>query len=78
MIIFVCLFLKTIVIKKRIKKAAKNVHERLHREPCYVHPKLSFIPNVVINVFTLIVALTLMGTILYLLIHFLIKAFYNF
>ncbi|MDR6845987.1 hypothetical protein J2W95_002698 [Flavobacterium granuli] len=70
-------FLKTITIKKKIKKVAKNVRERLHREPYYAHPRLSFIPNIVLNIITFIIALALIGAILYLLINFLIKAFYH-
>lgn len=77
MLKFVYVFLKTKVIKKRIKIAARNVHGRLHREPFYVHPKLSFIPNIVINIITFIIALVLIAAILYLLIRFLIKAFYH-
>lgn len=53
------------------------MHGHLHREPFYVHPKLDFIPNIVINLITLLIALALIGTILYLLISYLIKAFYN-
>ncbi len=53
------------------------MREHLHREPFYVHPKLDFIPNIVINLITFIIALALIGTILYLLISFLIKEFYN-
>jgi hypothetical protein len=53
------------------------MHEHLHREPLYVHPRLSFIPNIVINIITLVIAIALIGTILYLLINFLIKAFYH-
>ena len=70
-------FLKVIIIRKKIKIAARNVHERLHREPCYVHPKLSFIPNIVINIITFIIALSLIGAILYLIVSYLIKAFYH-
>ena len=64
-------------IKKKLKIAAKTMHGHLHREPFYVHPKLDFIPNIVINLITLLIALALIGTILYLLISYLIKAFYN-
>lgn len=71
-----CIY-KFISIKKRIKIAARKVHEHLHREPYYVHPQLAFIPNIVINVITFIIALALIGTILYLLIRFLVKAFYH-
>lgn len=53
------------------------MHEHFHREPFYVHPKLAFIPNIVINLITFFVALALIGVILYLLIGYLIKAFYN-
>ena len=53
------------------------MHERLHREPYYVHPKLKFIPNIIINLITLCTALALIGTLVYLLIHFLTNAFYN-
>jgi hypothetical protein len=64
-------------IKKKIKIAVKNIHEQLHREPFYVHPGLSFIPNIVINLITFFVAFALIGAILYLLIGYLIKAFYH-
>nr|WP_315154593.1 hypothetical protein [uncultured Flavobacterium sp.] len=53
------------------------MREHLHREPFYVHPKLNFIPNIVINLITFFIALALIGTILYLLVRFLIKAFYH-
>lgn len=53
------------------------MHEHLHREPFYVHPRLSFIPNIVLNIITFIIALALIVAILYLLINFLIKAFYH-
>ncbi|PVX47170.1 hypothetical protein C8C85_3092 [Flavobacterium sp. 103] len=70
-------FLKIIAIKRKIKIAAKSIHERLHSEPYYMHAKLSFIPNIVINIITFIIAFALVATILYLLINFLIKAFYH-
>jgi hypothetical protein len=53
------------------------MHERLHREPYYVHPKLKFIPNIVINGISFIIAFALIVTILYLLIRFLINEFYH-
>lgn len=70
-------FIKAISIKKKIKIAAKSVHERLHREPFYVHPRLKFIPNIVINILAFILAFSLIGAILYILIRFLLKAFYH-
>jgi hypothetical protein len=74
MLVFI---LKRNSIKKKIQIAAKKMHEHLHREPYYVHPKLKFIPNIVINVISFIIALTLIVTILYLLIRFLINEFYH-
>jgi len=53
------------------------VHERLHREPFYVHPRLKFIPNIVINIVAFIIAFALIAAILYVLIRFLLKAFYH-
>jgi hypothetical protein len=53
------------------------VHERLHREPFYVHPRLKFIPNIVINIAAFIIAFALIAAILYVLIGFLLKAFYH-
>jgi hypothetical protein len=70
-------FKKEYSIKKKIKIVAQTMHERLHREPFYAHPKLKFIPNIVVNLITFIIAFALITAILYLLIRFLIKAFYH-
>jgi hypothetical protein len=32
-----------------IKIVKKNIHERLHRESYFMHPRLKFIPNIVFN-----------------------------
>jgi hypothetical protein len=53
------------------------MHEHLHREPFYVHPRLKFIPNIVINILAFIIAFALIAAILYILIRFLLKAFYH-
>jgi hypothetical protein len=53
------------------------MHEHLHREPYYVHPKLKFIPNIVINLISFCIAFALIAAILYILIRFLLKAFYH-
>lgn len=53
------------------------MHERLHREPFYVHPKLKFIPNIILNSISFIIAFALITIILFVLIRFLIKAFYH-
>jgi len=55
----------------------QNIHERLHREPYYVHPKLKFIPNIVINLISFFIAFALIATLVYRLIHFLIDEFYH-
>jgi hypothetical protein len=53
------------------------MHERLQREPFYVHPRLKFIPNIVINIVAFVIAFALIAAILYILIRFLLKAFYH-
>jgi len=58
-------------IKKKAKITAKKVHEYLHREPYYVHPKLKFIPNIIVNGISLFIAIALISTILYLLCRYL-------
>jgi hypothetical protein len=68
---------KIVVIKKKAKIAAKNVHEYLQREPTYIHPRLKFIPNVIVNGISLFIALALISGILYLLFHFITNAFYH-
>lgn len=60
-----------------MKIAARNVHERLHREPFYIHPRLRVVPNIVINVITFLVALALISAFLYIIVDYLIKAFYS-
>lgn len=64
-------------MKKKIKIASKNVHEYLHREPSYIHPRLKFIPNVIINAVSFVIAVTIISVIIYFIFRFLIKAFYH-
>lgn len=65
------------MIKKKIKIVQKNFHERLHREPYFYHPKLSFIPNIVFNLISLLIALTAVAGLLYFLFRYLINKFYH-
>lgn len=64
-------------MKKNAKIVAKNLHEYLHREPYYVHPKLKFIPNIIVNGISLFIAIALISSVLYVLCNYLIKAFYH-
>ena len=63
--------------KKKISISKNKIHERLHREPSYIHPKLKFIPNIILNLISFIVSLAVVATLIYLLIIYLADKFYN-
>ena len=65
------------IIKKKIKIAKQNIHERLHREPYYTHPRLKFIPNIIINIFSFLLAVAVVTSLLYIVLDYLIKKFYH-
>ena len=57
--------------------AKENIHERLHREPILTHPRLKFIPNIVLNLISFFITFAVAGTIFYFLINYLIMKFYH-
>lgn len=64
-------------MKKKVKLITSNIHEYFNREPYYNHPKLKFIPNIIINGVSFLIAIALIGAVLYFIFRFLIKAFYH-
>lgn len=77
MTILSLLSLKIIYYQKEIKIARENIHQRLHREPFITHPRLKFIPNIVLNLISFAISLAVVGTLLYLLLNYLIMKFYH-
>lgn len=71
-------FLKHCIIKKKVKIAKKKIVEQLHRDPNYVHPKLKFLPNIVINLVSFLLSLLVVATLLYFVLSYLIRKFYHF
>lgn len=65
------------MIKKKIKIAKENIRERLHREPYYTHPRLKFLPNIVVNLIGFILSFTVVAALLYVVLNYLIKKFYH-
>jgi hypothetical protein len=68
---------KIAIIKKKIKIVKQQIHDRLHREPYYVHPKLKFIPNIILNLISILISLIVIGFLINLLIHFVTNKFYH-
>jgi hypothetical protein len=57
--------------------AQQNLHQRLHRKPYFTHPRLNFIPNIVINLISLLISFAAVAGLLYLVFHYLINKFYH-
>lgn len=55
----------------------ESIRERLDREPYYTHPKMKFIPNIIINLFSFIIAVAIVSSLLFLLIRYLVNKFYH-
>ena len=68
---------KSFIIKKKIKIAKEAIHSRLHREPLITHPRLKFIPNIVVNGISLLLTLAIVGVLLYFILDYLIMKFYH-
>ncbi len=53
------------------------MRQRLHREPRYIHPRLKFLPNIVINLISLIISLIIVGGVIYIVMRYLVNKFYH-
>jgi hypothetical protein len=53
------------------------MYERLHREPYYSHPRLKFIPNIIVNLVNFVVSFIVVAGLLFLLLRYLTDKFYH-
>jgi uncharacterized membrane protein len=53
------------------------MRERLHREPYFAHPRLKFIPNIVVNLISFLLSFAVVASVVYFILNYLITKFYH-
>jgi len=63
--------------KTKLQSLLQNINQRLHSEPHCLYPKMKTVPNIVLNLLSLIISLSVVIALLYLLVKVLANLFYH-